>query len=145
MKQDNAKQWEQAMHEELKSQYKNKTWVLILWLKNRRIVKCKWVYVIKPNSWYKARLVTKRFIQIEEIDFQKTFSLITRYEAIRFLLAYVALENWEIEALNIKTAFLYGEPNKEIYIEQPEGFLKKRQEGHVCRLKKAIYDLKQTL
>ena len=68
---------------------------------------------------------------------------VTQYEAICFLLAHAALENWEIEALNIKTAFLYGELNEEIYMEQPEGFVKKRQEEHVCRLLKAIYGLKQ--
>ena len=143
IKRSDAKQWEQAMHKELKSQYENKTWSLVPRPKNRRIVKCKWVYVIKPNGLYKARLVVKGFTQVKGIDFQETFLPVTQYEAIRFLLAHAALENWEIEALNIKTVFLYGELNEEIYMEQPEGFVKKGQEGHVCRLLKAIYGLKQ--
>ena len=101
------------------------------------------MYVIKPNSLYKARLVAKGFTQVEGIDFQETFSPVTQYKAICFLLAHAALEDWEIEALDIKTAFLYGELNKEIYMEQLEGFVKKGQEGYICRLLKAIYGLKQ--
>lgn len=90
------------------------------------------MYVIKPNGLYKACLVAKGFTQVERIDFQKTFLPITRYEAICFLFAHAALEDWEIEALDIKTVFLYGELNKEIYMEQLEGFVKKGQEGHIC-------------
>lgn len=92
---------------------------------------------------YKARLVAKGFTQIEGIDFQETFSPVAQYEAIRFLLSVAALEDWKIEALDIKTAFLYGDLNEEIYMEQPEGFVEKGKEGHVCLLKKAIYGLKQ--
>ena len=68
---------------------------------------------------------------------------VARYEAIHFLLAHAALEDWETEALDIKTVFLYGELDEKIYIEQPEGFMKKRQEGHICQLLKVIYGLKQ--
>ena len=131
------------MCEELKSQHENKTWRLVPQPKNRRIVKCKWVYVIKPNGLYKACLIAKGFTQIKGIDFQETFLPVAQYEAIHFLLAHAALEDWEIEALDIKTAFLYGKLNEEIYMEQPEGFVKKGQEGQVCRLLKAIYGLKQ--
>ena len=105
--------------------------------------KCKWVFVIKPDGRYKARLVAKGFTQVEGIDFQETFSLITRYKAIRFLLAHAALEHWEIEAMDSKTAFLYGKLDEEIDMEQPEGFIGKGQEWMVCHLKKAIYSLKQ--
>jgi hypothetical protein len=131
------------MQEEIKSQMENETWVLVQRPKNHKVVKYKWVYVIKPDGRYKARLVTKGFTQIEEIDFQETFSPVARYEAIRFLLAHTALEDWELEAMDIKTAFLYGELNEEIYMEQLEGFAKRGQENQVCRLKKAIYGLKQ--
>jgi hypothetical protein len=99
--------------------------------------------VIKPDGRYKARLVAKGFTQIEGIDFQETFSSVAKYEAICFLLAHTALEDWELEAMDIKTAFLYGELDEEIYMEQPEGFAKRGQENQVCKLKKAIYGLKQ--
>lgn len=143
MSRPDAKQWELAMKEEIQSQMENCTWELVNRPNNRRIVKCKWVYNIKTDGRYKARLVAKGFTQIEGIDFQETFSPVARYEAIRFLLAHAALENWEIEAMNIKTAFLYGELDEEIYMEQPEGFVEKGQENKVCRLRKAIYGLKQ--
>jgi hypothetical protein len=131
------------MQEEIKSQMENETWVLVQRPKNHKVVKCKWVYVIKPDRYYKVRLVAKGFTQIEEIDFQETFSPVTRYEAIHFLLAHTALKDWELEAMDIKMAFLYGKLDREIYMEQPEGFAKKGQENQVCRLKKAIYGLKQ--
>jgi hypothetical protein len=143
MSRPDAKQWEIAMQEEIKSQMENGTWVLVQRPKNRKVVKCKWVYVIKPDGRYKVRLVAKGFTQIEGIDFQETFSPVARYEAIRFLLTHTALEDWELEVMDIKTAFLYGELNEEIYMEQPEGFAKRGQENQVCRLKKAIYGLKQ--
>ncbi|KIJ15180.1 hypothetical protein PAXINDRAFT_26725, partial [Paxillus involutus ATCC 200175] len=59
------------------------------------------------------------------------------------ILALAALEDWEIEALDVKTAFLYGELDEEIYMDQPEGFVEKGQERKVCRLLRAIYGLRQ--
>lgn len=88
--------------------------------------------------------MAKGFTQIEGIDFQETFSSVAQYEAICFLLAHAALEDWEFEAMDIKTAFLYGELNKEIYVEQPEDFIKKGMEKLVCHLLKAIYGFRQT-
>ena len=79
------------MKEEIKSQMENGTWVLVPRPGNRRIVKCKWIYVHKPDGRYKARLVARGYSQVEGIDFQETFSPVARYEAIRFLLAYAAL------------------------------------------------------
>ena len=66
-----------------------------------------------------------------------------RYETVCLLLATAALENWDIEALDVKTAFLYGDLDEEIYMQQPEGFIIKGQEHKVYKLKKAIYGLKQ--
>jgi len=62
---------------------------------------------------------------------------------VRILLATAALEDWDIEALDVKTAFLYGNLDEELYMEQPEGFIKKGHEGKVYKLKKALYGLKQ--
>ena len=62
---------------------------------------------------------------------------------MRLLLALSVLEDWEIEALDVKTAFLYGNLNEELYMEQPGGFVVKGQERKVYKLKKALYGLKQ--
>ena len=62
---------------------------------------------------------------------------------LRLLLALSVLEDWEIEALDVKTAFLYGNLDEELYMEQPEGFITKGQENKVYKLKKALYGLKQ--
>ena len=90
-----------------------------------------------------ACLVAKGFSQIPGIDFDEIFSPVARFETVRILLAYSMLKNWEIEALDVKTAFLYGELDEDLYVEQPEGFIIKGQEGKVCKLKKALYGLKQ--
>ena len=85
----------------------------------------------------------KGFTQEHGIDYEETFSPVTRYESIRYLLAHATLEDWEIEAMDIKTAYLYGELKEEIYMAQPEGFIKSGQEHKVCKLVKSIYGLKQ--
>ena len=66
-----------------------------------------------------------------------------RFETVRTLVAYAASKNWHISGLDVKTAFLYGELDEELYMEQPEGFKLKGQEQKVMRLKRAIYGLKQ--
>ena len=88
--------------------------------------------------------MAKGFTQVEGIDFQETFSPVARYEAVRFLLAHAALEDWEIEALDVKTAFLHGDLDEEIYMEQLVGFITKCQEHKVCRLFRSIYGFKQS-
>jgi len=83
------------------------------------------------------------FSQIEGIDFDQIFSPVVQYESVRLLLAAAALENWHIEGLDVKSAFLYGQLDEEIYMEQPEGFKILGQERKVLHLRRAIYGLKQ--
>ena len=99
--------------------------------------------MVKANGRYKAQVVAKGFTQEHGIDYEETFSPVTRYESICYLLAHAALEDWEIEAMDIKMAYLYGELKEEIYMVQPEGFIKLGQEHKVCKLVKSIYGLKQ--
>ena len=74
-----------------------------------------------------ARLVAKGFSQIEGIDYEELFSPVLRYESVRIIFALTALEHWHLEAVDVKTAFLYGKLDEEIYMQQPEGFV---QKGH---------------
>jgi len=97
----------------------------------------------KSDGHKKARLVAKGFSQIEGIDFDHIFSPVVQYESVHLLLAVAALENWHIEGLDIKSAFLYGQLDEEIYIEQPEGFKIHGQEWKVlldCNSDKTILE-----
>ena len=92
---------------------------------------------------YKARLVIKGYRQKEGLDYFDTYSPVTRITSIRMVIAIAALRNLEIHQMDVKTAFLNGDLNEEIYMEQPEGFSAPGQEGKVCRLVKSLYGLKQ--
>ena len=98
------------------------------------MIKCKWVFTVEADGCYKARVIAKGFTQEYGIDYEETFSPVTRYKSIRYLLAHAALEDWEIEAMDIKTAYLYSKLKEEIYMAQPEGFIKSGQEHKVCKL-----------
>ena len=135
--------WQEATTDEYNSLTEMGTWILVSLPKHRNVIKCKWVFTVKANGRYKARVVAKGFTQEHGIDYEETFSPVTRYESIRYLLAHAALEDWEIEAMDVKTAYLYGELKEEIYMAQPEGFIKSGQEHKVCKLVKSIYGLKQ--
>ena len=131
------------MQEEMDSLQDRKVWDLVDLPPGRTPVKGRWVYVVKSDGRHKARFVAKGFTQIYGIDFEETFSPVARFKSVRLLLSIAALEDWKIEALDVKTAFLFGDLDEEIYLEQPEGFVKKGMENKVCRLRKAIYGLKQ--
>ncbi|GJY02061.1 retrotransposon protein, putative, ty1-copia subclass [Tanacetum coccineum] len=92
---------------------------------------------------YKARLVIQGFRQREGLDYFDTYSPVTRITSIRMIIAIAALRNLEIHQMDVKTAFLNGDLEEEIYMNQPEGFIAPGQEGKVCRLVKSLYGLKQ--
>ena len=101
---------------------------------------------MKPNGTvdrYKARLVAKGFKQKEGLDFFDTYSPVTRITSIRVLIVIATLHNLEIHQMDVKTTFLNGELEDEIYMEQPEGFVAPGQEKKVCKLIKSLYGLKQ--
>ena len=135
--------WQEATRDEYNSLIEMGTWILVSPPKHRNVIKCKWVFTVKADSCYKARVIAKGFTQEHGIDYEETFSPVTRYELIRYLLAHATLEDWEIEAMDIKTVYLYGELKEEIYMAQPEGFIKSGQEHKVCKLVKSVYGLKQ--
>jgi len=90
--------------------------------KRRKAVKNRWVFNIKPDGCYQSCLVAKRFSQVEGIDFDELFSPVVCYKTVRLLLAVAALEDLDIQSVDVKTAYLYGDLDEEIYMEQPEGF-----------------------
>ena len=94
---------------------------------------------------YKVRLVIKGYKQKEGLDYFDTYSPVTRISSIRMLIAITAIHNLKIHQMDVKTAFLNGDLDEEIYMEQPEGFAVPGQEKKVCRLVKSLYGLKQAL
>ncbi|KAJ4711012.1 Retrovirus-related Pol polyprotein from transposon TNT 1-94 [Melia azedarach] len=143
-------QWLAAMGDEMESLHKNQTWELTKRLRDRKIVTCKWVYKKKEGETsvegikYKARVVARGFTQREGVDYNEIFSPVVRHTSIRVLLAIVAHQDLELEQLDMKTAFLHGELEEEIYMTQPDGFQVSGKEDYVCKLKKSLYGLKQS-
>jgi len=129
------------MYEEIQSLYKNNTWTLIELPKDKRPLKFKWIYKTKDDIPGVENV--RGFNQKEGIDFNEIFSPVVRHTSIRDLLAFVALFDLELEQLNVKTTFLHGELEEEIYMEKPDGFIVLGKEHFVCRLKKSLYGLKQ--
>ena len=132
----------------MKALDKNATWDLVELPKDRKIVGCKWVYKLKKGvddaeDRYKARLVMKGFSQKADIDFHEIFSPVVKIVSIRIVLALVSLLDLELQQLDVKTAFLHGYLDEEIYMEKPEVFVQNRNKKFVCRLKKTLYGLKQ--
>ena len=99
--------------------------------------------MLKSDGCYISRLVAKGYTQVQGIDYEETFSPVARYKSIRYLLAHAALQDWEIEAMDVKLAYLHRVLKEEIYMEQPEGFIAQGEEVKVCRLECSLYGLKQ--
>ncbi|GJX19059.1 retrovirus-related pol polyprotein from transposon TNT 1-94 [Tanacetum coccineum] len=140
--------WKEAMQEEIEALHKNKTWELMPLPGDRKPIGNKWVYKIKRDGddqveRYRARLVVKGYDQKEGIDFNEIFSLVVRMTTIRVVLAMCVAYDLHLEQLHVKTLFLHGNLEEEIYMLQPEGFKQKGKENLVCRLNKSLYGLKQ--
>jgi hypothetical protein len=149
VKGSNNDKWKEAMKDEIKALERNATWDLIELPRDRKIVGCKWVYKLKKGvddkvKRYKERLVVKGYSHKEGIDFHEIFSPVVKIVSIQSVLALVALLDLELEQLDVKTAFLHGDLDEDIYMEQPEGFVQNRNKKFVCRLKKSLYGLRQS-
>ena len=123
MRSENADAWTKACQYEIDALSKNNTWDLVDLPPGRKAVKSKWVFKLKTDGCYHTRLVAKGFTQIPGIDYDETFSPVACFESLRLLLALAVLEDWEIHQLDVKSAFLNGMLDEEIYMEQPQGFI----------------------
>jgi transposase InsO family protein len=136
--------WILAMDEELKSIQDNNTWTLVDLPKYRNAIGCRWVFKVKQGdtietSRYKARLVAQGFTQQYGEDFDEVFAPVTRSSTFRILLAIASAQNLTLKQYDVKTAFLNGSLQEEIYMKQPPGF----NGNKVLKLNKSLYGLKQ--
>ena len=112
------------------------------------IVRVKWIYKTKLNEHgevdkYKARLVAKGYTQQHGVDYTEVFAPVACIDTIRLVFALAAQKGWSLFQLDVKSAFLHGELNEEVYVEQPPGYIVKGEENKVYRLRRALYGLKQ--
>ncbi|KAJ0532496.1 putative RNA-directed DNA polymerase [Helianthus annuus] len=142
------RKWIEAMKAELDSINKNNTWNLTELPRDHKAIGLKWVFKTKKDAngnivRHKARLVAKGYVQQHGIDFDEVFAPVARMETVRLMLALAAYQGWEVHHLDVKSAFLHGDLKEEVYVSQPEGFIKPGNEGKVYRLSKALYGLRQ--
>jgi len=139
--------WVQSMDEETEAIEKNDTWDLVDLPKEKKLNGVKWVYKTKLNEKgeidrFKARLVAKGFSQQPRIDFGETFAPVARLDTVRAVLPTIAHNKWKVYKMDVKSAFLNGILEEEIYVQQPPGYEVESNEEKVYRLKKALYGLK---
>jgi hypothetical protein len=121
MQVDTKKKWEQGMKEKMDSSANKQTWDLVQLPARKRALQNEWVCKLKEEGggekWYKARIVVKGFAQKKGIDFDEIFSLVVKMTSIRTILSLVVVEYLHLEQLDVKTTFLHGDLEEEIYMQ----------------------------
>ncbi|GJT91176.1 retrovirus-related pol polyprotein from transposon TNT 1-94 [Tanacetum coccineum] len=143
-----GQQWREAIKSEIESILKNHTWELVDLPPGCKPLGYKWIFKKKIKAdgtidKYKVRLVIKGYRQHEGLGYFDTYSPVTRITSIRMILVIAALRNLKVHQMDVKTAFLNGDLEEEIYMNQSEGFIAPGQDGKDCRLVKSLYGLKQ--
>lgn len=140
--------WNLGMGDEMTSLWKNLTWDIVDRPTDKTVISCMWLYKKKPGipgvepERYKARLVAIGFTQKKRIDYDEVFAPVVKHISIRILMSVVAQNDLELEQMDVKTAFLHGELDQPLYMEQPEGYVMDESKDQVCLLKKSLYGLK---
>lgn len=136
-------QWKHAIKEELNSLEKNKTWKLVdkNEVNGQKILTNRWVFRVKEDGTYKARLVVRGNEQREYMDFEEVFSPVASQSSLKALFAIAASRNYHLMTFDVKTAFLYGELEDYVYMKVPQGLEEKGEK--ICRLEKSLYGLRQ--
>ena len=143
---DVSAEWKNAADSEYLSLLENNTWELVPLPSGRQAIGSRWVFKVKHTSdgtvkRFKARFVAKGYAQKPGIDYSETFSPVVKFQSIRVLLAQHSLV---LHQMDVVTAFLNGDLDETIYMEQPDGYVQKGKEKLVCKLKKSLYGLKQS-
>ena len=141
--------WRSVMIEEMDALNGNDTWNLVHLPTGKKSIGCRWVFVVKVNldgsvARLKARLVAKGYAQTYGVDYFDTFSPVAKMTSVRLFISLAATHNWDLHQLDIKNAFLHGDLQEEVYMDQPPEFVAQGEIGKVCRLRKSLYGLKQS-
>jgi hypothetical protein len=140
--------WQDSMIEEYQSILKNDVCDIVPRPEGKSVVTSKWIYKIKhvvdgSVEKYKEIFVVKGFSQVEGVEYDDIFSPISQYTSICSIITLAASIGWKLHQMDVKKSFLNGEIEEEVYIEQTKGFIIDNERSHVCRLKKALYGIKQ--
>lgn len=140
---------ERAMSTKINNFIDRKLFTLVPRPANRKVISCRWHLKKKYNSdgtlqKLKARLVARGFTQREGINYQETFSPLSRQESLKAFLAINGHRDWDVIQLDVVGAFLYGELDEEVYLSQPNGFVDPQFPDHVWRLNQSLYGLEQS-
>ncbi|KAL0448192.1 UNVERIFIED_CONTAM: Retrovirus-related Pol polyprotein from transposon RE2 [Sesamum latifolium] len=139
-------EWKSAMQAELDALESNHTWEVTPLPSGKIPIGCRWVFKLKLHAdssidRHKARLVAKGYNQVEGIDYNESFSPVAKTVTVRLFFAIAAARGWHIHQMDVNNAFLHGYLEEEVFMHPPEGYIV--LEGHVCRLKRPLYGLKQ--
>ncbi|RVX08747.1 Retrovirus-related Pol polyprotein from transposon RE1 [Vitis vinifera] len=126
--------WKNAMLAEICALEDNHTWKLVDLPQGKKVVGCKWVFAVKVNPdgsvvRLKARLVARGYAQTYGVDYSDTFSPVAKLNSVRLFISIAASQQWMIHQLDIKNAFLHGDLEEEVYLEQPPGFVAQGEYG----------------
>ena len=146
---EHCDQWKETLESECDSLMQNDTWQLVPPPRDTNIVGSKWVLKVKRDAngkldRFKARLVAQGYSQARGVDYDEVFSPVARYSTLRTLIALANANDWEIHQMDVKTAFLNGSIDTDIYMAQPEGFIDEHHPEYVCKLRNSLYGLKQS-
>jgi hypothetical protein len=135
------------MHEELENFERNQVWTLVDPSRDVNVIGTKWIVKNKHGEdgevvWNKARLVAQGYSQVEGLDFGETFTPVARLEAIKILLAFATSKGFKLYQMDVKSGFLNGFIQEEVYVRQPSGFESPKYSDRVYKLLKALYKLK---
>ena len=140
--------WVDSIHQELHQFVRNDVWELVPRPKETQVIGTKWIFKDKTNEDGEvvrniSRLMAQGYTQVEGVDFDESFASVARLESIWILLSIACIMNYKLYQMDVKSAFLNGLLQEEVFVEQPKGFQDPHFPDHVLRLKKALYGLKQ--
>jgi len=140
--------WKQAMDAEIQSIERNHTWSLTALPVGAKAIEVKWIYMTKLNELvdvdkFKAQLVVKGYAQEYGVDYTEVFAPVAQMDTVRMIIVVAAQKGWGIYQLDVKSAFLHGEPKEDVFVEQPQGYEVARKKDMVYKLHKTLYGLKQ--